>query len=108
MLIAMEEVTSSRGHRTGTEPTMQGVSAERGTREDTSRASLPNRKLRIQLILAVVLAVFGMILFVVSFVAPPTGIIDSSVLVAGGEAFTFSGSLIGIDYSYKAKRLSRD
>ena len=73
-----------------------------------NRKSLPNRKLRIQLVLAVVLAVFGMILFIASFVAPPTGIIDSSVLVAGGEAFTFSGSLIGIDYSYKAKRLSRD
>ena len=73
-----------------------------------NRKSLPNRKLRIQLILAVVLAVFGILLFIASFVAPPTGIIDSSVLVAGGEAFTFSGSLIGIDYSYKAKRLSRE
>lgn len=73
-----------------------------------NRKSLPNRKLRIQLVLAVVLAVFGILLFIASFVAPPTGIIDSSVLVAGGEAFTFSGSLIGIDYSYKAKRLSRE
>ncbi len=108
----MEEVISSRGHRTGTETTIQVISAERGTRTEPTvhgaSSALPNRKLRIQLILAVVLAVFGMILFVVSFVVPPTGIIDSSVLVAGGEAFTFSGSLIGIDYSYKAKRLSHD
>lgn len=104
----MDEITSSRGNRTSTDATLQGISAERGTREDATRTSLPTRKLRIQLILAVVLAVFGMILFVVSFVVPPTGIIDSSVLVAGGEAFTFSGSLIGIDYSYKAKRLTQE
>lgn len=99
---------------------IHGASADRGTRpsatvqgdsidlQNEQRSSIPNRKLRIQLVLAVVLAVFGMVLFIASFVAPPTGIIDSSVLVAGGEAFTFSGSLIGIDYSYKAKRLSNE
>jgi hypothetical protein len=47
------------------------------------------------------LVVFGMLLFVASFVVPPLGIIDNSILVAGGEVFTFAGSIIGIDYHYK-------
>ena len=58
---------------------------------------------KLQLYLAVLLATFGMTLMVASFFVPPMGVIDSSVLVASGEVFTFSGSLLGIDYHYKAK-----
>lgn len=83
--------------------TIQGASAARGTRDPGS--TLPVRRMCIQLVLAVVLSLFGMLLFIAAFVVPPTGMIDSSVLVAAGETFTFSASLIGIDYSYKAKRL---
>ena len=59
--------------------------------------------LKTQLFLAVSLATFGVGLMVASFFVPPMGVIDSSVLVASGEVFTFSGSLLGIDYHYKAK-----
>ena len=57
----------------------------------------------LQLVMAVVLATFGLVLMVVSFFVPPLGVIDSSVLVATGEVFTFSGSLMGIDYHYRYK-----
>ena len=56
-----------------------------------------------QLLIAVALASFGMALIIASFFVPPTGVIDSSVLVAIGEVFTFSGSLFGIDYHYSVK-----
>jgi len=35
---------------------------------------------------------------------PPTGVIDSSVLVAFGETCTFGGALIGVDYHYRSKQ----
>lgn len=61
-------------------------------------------KTNIQLILGFSLAIFGIILLVISFFVPPLGVIDASVLAAIGEVFTFSGALIGIDYHYKAKQ----
>lgn len=51
--------------------------------------------------IAVALIIFGMILFIASFIVPPVGVIDNSILVASGEVFTFAGSIIGIDYKYK-------
>lgn len=60
-------------------------------------------KTNIQLILGFILAIFGMIMLVVSFFVPPMGIIDASVLAAIGEVFTFSGCLLGVDYTYKFK-----
>ena len=63
----------------------------------------PEQKMTIQLWLGVLLAVFGIVMLIISFLVPPLGIIDSSVLAAIGEVFTFSGSLIGIDYVYKYK-----
>lgn len=62
------------------------------------------QKMTIQLWLGVSLAIFGVILIIASFLCPPVGIIEASVLAAIGEIFTFSGSLIGIDYHYKFKR----
>ena len=96
----LENTSSSRGSRGNRETT-----TPEGNTSVRTEVQRKERKLRIQLVLAVVLAVFGMLLFVVSFVVPPTGIIDSSVLVAAGEAFTFSGALIGVDYSYKARAI---
>lgn len=61
------------------------------------------QKMTIQLWLGVALASFGIILIIASFLCPPVGVIDASVLAATGEVFTFSGSLIGIDYHYKMK-----
>ena len=63
------------------------------------------QKMTIQLLLGCFLAVFGVVLLTISFFVPPTGIIHSSVLAAIGEVFTFSGALIGIDYSYKYKTI---
>lgn len=62
-----------------------------------------NTKTNIQLILGFSLAIFGMVMLVISFFVPPMGVIDASVLAAIGEVFTFSGTLIGIDYHYKQR-----
>lgn len=59
----------------------------------------------IQLWLGVILAVCGMALLWTGLFLPPMGIIHASVLTALGEVFTFSGALIGIDYSYKYKTI---
>ena len=61
------------------------------------------KKQRLQLMTAVGLCVFGMILLAASFIVPPTGEIDPSVLAALAEILTFSGALIGIDYRYRSK-----
>lgn len=61
-------------------------------------------KLNVQLWVSVCLALFGVLLITSSFFVPPMGQIHGSVLAAVGEVFTFSGSLMGIDYHYKAKR----
>lgn len=62
-------------------------------------------KMTIQLWLGVILAVCGMALLWTGLFLPPMGIIHASVLTALGEVFTFSGALIGIDYSYKYKTI---
>lgn len=62
-------------------------------------------KMTIQLWLGVFLAVMGCVLLWVGLFLPPMGIIHASVLTALGEVFTFSGALIGIDYSYKYKTI---
>lgn len=59
----------------------------------------------IQLFLGCFLAIIGVVLLFISFFVPPMGVIDASVLAAIGEVFTFSGALIGIDYSYKYKSI---
>ena len=59
--------------------------------------------LKAQLVIASVVTVFGIGLLIAGFVVPPLGIIDSSVLVASGEAFTFVGALLGVDYTYRFK-----
>lgn len=66
------------------------------------------QKMTIQLWLGAFLTIFGVILLIVSFCVPPLGVIDASVLAAVGEVFTFSGALIGIDYSYKYKRFKAE
>ena len=58
---------------------------------------------KVQLLLAVSLCVFGVLLLVAGFIAPPIGEIHHSLLIAFGEILTFSGSLIGIDYKYRYK-----
>ena len=60
-------------------------------------------KITVQLWLGVFLAIVGVILLWFGLFIPPMGIIHASVLTALGEIFTFSGALVGIDYSYKYK-----
>lgn len=62
-------------------------------------------KMTIQLWLGVLLAIMGCVLLWVGLFLPPVGIIHASVLTALGEVFTFSGALIGIDYTYKYKTI---
>ena len=60
-------------------------------------------KLTIQVILAVLLVITGIILLFLGFYAPKVGEIHDSILIAYGEVSTFAGSLCGIDYHYKYK-----
>ena len=46
---------------------------------------------------------FGLALLAASFLVPPTGVIDPSVLAAFGEILTFAGAIIGIDTKYRQK-----
>lgn len=63
-----------------------------------------NRKLNIELVLAVFMTIFGVILIALSFIVPPKGVIDPTVLTAYGETLTFVGALVGVDYHYQYKR----
>lgn len=54
--------------------------------------------------MGIILAVVGIALIWTGLLLQPVGEIHPSVLTAVGEAFTFSGALIGVDYSYKFKR----
>ena len=63
-----------------------------------------NIRLNIQLIIAVVLVMAGLVLLFCGFWLDPKGEIHNSVLVAFGEICTFAGSLIGVDYHYGYKK----
>ena len=56
-----------------------------------------------QLIIAALVVLGGMVLLHVGIQIDPKGEIHESVLVAFGEAATFAGSIMGIDYHYKRK-----
>lgn len=58
-------------------------------------------KLRLELVLAFILTMAGIILFFKGFWVDPQGEIHQSIHVAVGEMFTFAGCLIGVDYSYR-------
>ena len=44
---------------------------------------------------------FGILLIIASFIVPPLGIVDNSVLTAIGEIFTFVGAYAGFDVVYR-------
>ena len=60
-------------------------------------------RLTIQLIMAILLTLSGIVLLFCGFWIDPQGLIDNSVLVAFGEISTFAGALFGVDYTYKLK-----
>jgi hypothetical protein len=61
-------------------------------------------KLSIQLITAAILAIGGLVLLFCGVYIAPQGEIHESLLVGFGELATFSGALMGIDYTYKFKQ----
>lgn len=61
------------------------------------------QKMTIEFFFGFICALIGIGLLWTSLFIPPVGIIDASVLAAVGEVLTFSGALVGIDYSYRFK-----
>ena len=61
-------------------------------------------KLTLQLLLAVAMVLFGVMLILAAFIVPPAGHIDPTVLTAYGETLTFAGSVLGLDYHYRYKK----
>ena len=65
-------------------------------------------KLTIQVILAVILVIAGVVLLFLGFYVPKVGEIHDSILISYGEVSTFGGSLLGLDYHYAYKRYKTD
>lgn len=61
------------------------------------------KRITVQLIIAILLTMSGIVLLFSGFWIDPQGLIDNSVLVAFGEISTFAGALFGVDYTYKFK-----
>ena len=61
------------------------------------------KRLTVQLTMAILLTMSGIVLLFCGFWIDPQGTVDNSVLVAFGEISTFAGALFGVDYSYKLK-----
>ena len=66
------------------------------------------KRLTVQLIIAILLTLSGIVLLFSGFWIDPQGLIDNSVLVAFGEISTFAGALFGVDYTYKLKIKSHE
>ena len=64
-------------------------------------------KLTIQLVIACLVTLAGLVLLFFGFWVSPTGEIHNSVLVAFGEAISFAGALLGIDYTYRYRIWNR-
>ena len=62
----------------------------------------------IQLIIAAMVSIGGLALLFYGASVDPEGQIHDTILVAFGEAATFAGSIIGIDYHYKFKNRNHD
>ena len=65
---------------------------------------IKDNKIEIQLVVAVLLILFGCVLVVMAFGVAPLGIIDNSVLWVLGQILVFSGTLLGIDYHYRVRQ----
>ena len=59
-----------------------------------------------QVILSGTSVLGGLALIICALFIDPKGQIDPTVLVAYGEALTFSGAVFGVDYHYKNKSSS--
>lgn len=63
------------------------------------------KKLTVQLVMAILLVLSGIVLLFSGFWVAPAGEIDNSVLVAFRETCTFAGALFGVDYTYKIRMI---
>lgn len=61
------------------------------------------RATSVQLAAAVCVTALGSGLLIAGFIISPSGEIHQSVLIGFGECLTFAGSLLGIDYRYRAR-----
>ena len=61
------------------------------------------KRLTVQLTMAILLTMSGIVLRFCGFWIDTQGKVDNSVLVAFGEISTFAGALFGVDYSYKLR-----
>lgn len=62
------------------------------------------KRINIQLTVAVMLCLAGLSLLFMGFWCSPTGEIHNSVLIGFGEVSTFAGALFGVDYKYSKTR----
>lgn len=69
----------------------------------TSFSLTQRQKMTIEFFFGFICALIGIGLLWAALFIPPIGIIDASVLTAVGEVLTFSGALVGIDYTYRFK-----
>lgn len=58
-------------------------------------------KLDIKMKICVIVLIVGILLIIASFIVPPLGVVDNSVITAVGEIFTFTGAFTGIDVVYQ-------
>lgn len=64
---------------------------------------IQEHKIACMLILAFFLTLFGCGMLLGGFLVNPLGAISQSVLISAGEVFTFAGSVLGINTTYKSK-----
>lgn len=63
----------------------------------------PEQKMTAQFLLGCTVVLAGLVLLYIGCYIAPQGQIHESILVGVGEAFTFAGALIGVDYHYRYK-----
>lgn len=63
---------------------------------DNDEKEIRMRRISVQIRCGVVVFMVGIVLVLAGFLAPPLGVIDSSVLIALGEILTFAGALLGV------------
>lgn len=62
------------------------------------------KRITLQLWMASILTIAGIVLIWTAFLIVPRGEIHNSVLLAFGEMSTFAGALFGIDYKHRLDR----
>ena len=64
---------------------------------------IQEHKISCMFILAFFLTLFGCGMLLGGFIVNPLGVVSQSVLISAGEVFTFAGSVLGINTTYKSK-----